>query len=52
MASGKFTTAAVVINNIKSTTVSKAVELVVVGDQLVAHANELNPGVNSKELKN
>ena len=52
MAQGKTVSRNVVVNNVKTTTVARTVELVVVGDQLVANQNEIESGVNSKELKN
>jgi hypothetical protein len=52
MATGKTATKNVIINNVKTATVSKVVELIVINDQLIPHLNEVEPGVNSKDLKN
>jgi hypothetical protein len=51
MAQNKFSTVNIIVNNVKSSPVSKAVELVVVNDQLVPHLSEVEHGVNTKNLK-
>jgi len=48
MAQGKTVSTKVVINNKKSVTQTRTVEAVVVNDQLVPQANEVNEGVNSR----
>ena len=45
MAKGKTISTPVVVNNIKSNTVTKTVELIVVNDQLVPDRNDTEKGV-------
>jgi hypothetical protein len=52
MAKGKAASETIVLNNVKTTTATKTVELVVVNDQLVADPKDVNPGVNSATNKN
>lgn len=52
MAKGQTASKTVVVNNMPSVTVSKIVELIVVNNQLISDNNDVNPGVNSKNLKN
>ena len=52
MAKGQNSTQTIVLNNNKTTTVSRVVELVVKGGILVPDHTESEPGVNTNNLKN
>lgn len=52
MAKGQTASKTVVVNNVKSVTLSKTLELIVKNDMLVPDTNDLEPGVNSANLKN
>ena len=52
MAKGKTASKTVIQNNTPSSTVTKTVELVVVNDQLVPDNKDINPGVNTVDMKN
>lgn len=48
MAKGQTASETVVLNNMKATTTTKTVELVVVNDKLVPDDKSINPGVDSR----